>query len=226
MSTVTFTTEEPNTYFQTQTSSLCEGPLLSSSVREHQQRSWLWLWVMSLSTHVARCCSDSSLSSPLVWRLHPSSISTALLPLSANHCHGGLYFPWAGIVQNTAGHLTCPPSCRLIPNQTNGLLWPPSPPPPPLLFPQRLQAGQTQSSGLYWRYTRIQTKTSSLSTLSLLPEREDQYIVKQRSLPEKQEYVNFCFTPSVFGKNFKWRIHQTENRALWSESECNEVTLH
>lgn len=31
----------------------------------------------------------------------------------------------------------------------------------------------------------------------------DQYIVQQKLLPQRQEYVNFCFTLSVFGKNFK-----------------------
>lgn len=53
--------------------------------------------------------------------------------------------------------------------------------------------------------------------------KRDQYIVQQELLPQRQEYVNFCFTLSVFGKRKrKLQIEDTSNR----EPEHFDLTLN
>lgn len=71
----------------------------------------------------------------------------------------------------------------------------------------------------------IQTKKQSLSTFSFFVWKCDQYIVQETLLPQKQEYVNFCFTLSLEKTSNRGYIKQ-KTRTLWSHSECNEVTLH
>ena len=51
----------------------------------------------------------------------------------------------------------------------------------------------------------------------------DQYIVQQELLPQRREYVNFCFTLSVFGKRKrKLQMEDTSNR----EPEHFDLTLN
>lgn len=52
--------------------------------------------------------------------------------------------------------------------------------------------------------TRFKQKTQVfLPSFFFLFWKCDQYIVQEKLLPQKQEYVNFCFTLSVFGKEKK-----------------------
>lgn len=68
----------------------------------------------------------------------------------------------------------------------------------------------------------IQTKTQVSPLYYLIFFFEDQYIVQQKMLTQKQEYVNFCFTLSVFGRKKKLQIENTSNR----EAEHFDLTLN
>lgn len=132
----------------------------------------------------------------------------------------GVLCPGCVVHQDSGGHRVHQPFFfRLIPYK-----------PDFFFFLSSLQFGpirhQEQAAGLVLTMQHDSNKKPRVFLLFLF---RDQYILQEKLLPQRQEYVNFCFTPSVFGKK-----KETSNRGYikqrtrtpWSLSECNEVTLH